>query len=210
MRGLDSAIPTALHALREGLMTDHGGVEAARHGVARSPHWGTVEREFKLQFPGCAAGGRGPVQVHHIFPFHYLMDPGIARPDLELDMRNLIGLTEGPDEDVDGEYHLLLGHRDNFKGGNLDVKVHAAQFRNVPCKLLRLDPGWLAIQSVKALDRMTPEDKAAFASRVNAELPFDPSGSVAKRFGFTLDPSGKVLASASAGAGRMHKPGPWA
>jgi hypothetical protein len=153
---------------------DYGAIEAARHGVVRSSHWETVEKDFKVKHPNCIAGGRGPIQVHHINPFHYVVSLG--RPDLELDHRNLVGLTEGPDEAVDGEYHLLLGHHDNFKLGILSVREDSSnRFHGMSCADIRNDPFWQSIEPLKALDEMTSVEKRAFRTRLDTELPPDHS-----------------------------------
>ena len=167
--------------------TDHGAIVGAEHGQPRSPHWATVEHEFKKANPVCAMGGRGPVQVHHCFPFHYVKDPMIGRPDLELDERNLIGLTEGPNEADDGEYHLLIGHRGNFREGNLNVRQDAKRFYGRSCASLKANPDYQAIVPMKPLTAMSDDEKRALKAQINAELPFDPTGTVANRFGFAYD-----------------------
>lgn len=166
---------------------DHGALTAALYGVARSGHWHTVEEEFREKHPTCAAGGAGPIQVHHVNPFHYVI--ALGRPDLELDERNLIGLTEGPNEAADGEYHLLLGHRGNFQLGSLSVREDAAgRFHGVPCAAIRQDPSWLAIEPIKALDEMDDDEKRAFRDRLDAEFP--PIGMLLQRFGLEIKPYG--------------------
>ncbi len=53
---------------------DHGALEAARHGVARSSRWPRVEKAHLAAHPHCAACNPGTnlsagLQAHHIFPF---------------------------------------------------------------------------------------------------------------------------------------------
>ena len=190
--GLDLA---ALEALMGALRTeatvdeiDPGAIEAARHGVARSPHWPTVEREYKTAHPDCAAGGRGPVQAHHkLVSFHIAVLLG--RPDLELDERNLISLTEGPDEAQDGLYHLLLGHGDDFrKDCNPAVDKDVVTFHGVPCRQIRVDPRWQAHAAAcpPPWDEWTPEMKAARRAVLDAALP--PSLVVLSRFDLIVEP----------------------
>lgn len=166
---------------------DHGAIVGAEHGMPRSNHWSTVEHEFKKLYPDCAMGGKGPIQVHHCWPFHYLLDPMIGRPDLELDDRNLIGLTEGPNEADDGEYHLLIGHRGNFREGNVNVRSDAHRFYRQSCASLKANPDYQAIVPIKPLTAMSDDEKRAFKAQIDADLPFDPNGPVAKRFGFAYD-----------------------
>ena len=60
----------------------HGEVESILTGAGpRSPEWRRVERAHLARQPHCVCckpgtHGRAPLQVHHIFPFHYFC----ARP----------------------------------------------------------------------------------------------------------------------------------
>jgi hypothetical protein len=74
---------------------DHGARVAASFEIECSGHWPEVVRRHLAREPHCVScrpNGRklGPVQVHHIFPFHYCI--ALGRADLELDERNLITL----------------------------------------------------------------------------------------------------------------------
>jgi hypothetical protein len=81
----------------------------------RSGGWGRVEREHLAQYPLCqACRGTARLQVHHVRPFH-------LRPELELDRRNLITLCMGP-----AECHLRIGHGDDWRAYNPDVRKDAA------------------------------------------------------------------------------------
>ena len=64
----------------------------------------------------------GPVQVQHIFPFHYCV--ALGRPDLELDERNLITLC-GKSHDGIGENQFhprsLAQLRHSHAAGQRDV-----------------------------------------------------------------------------------------
>lgn len=169
---------------------DHGAEVAAAHGVARSVHWPTVEREYKKANPVCAAGGRGPIQVHHVHEFHKIVHPKIGRKDLEFDARNFIGLTEGPDEDVDGEYHLVLGHRGNFQHNNDGVRDSVVQFHGQRCADIKKSVEWLAIVPSQKVPEMSDADFEAYRLKLNAELPPDPA--LLARFGFRVDERGFV------------------
>jgi len=84
--------------------------------LARSPKWPEVARAYIAAHPKCAACAETQqLNVHHIYPFHYVVLCG--RPDLELDFRNLVALCHGEER----EYHLLLGHLDDFESFNPDL-----------------------------------------------------------------------------------------
>lgn len=186
LAALGGLLGTAVDALAAAARDDQGALEAAKYGVPRSPHWATVEREFKAAHPGCAAGGRGPIQVHHkLVSFHIAILLG--RPDLELDPRNLIGLTEGPDEEDDGLYHLYLGHGDNFqKDCNPHVEEDVVTFRGIPCSRIKADVGWQAHAAAcpPPWSQWSPEMKAEKFAWLNEHLPPDPA--VLNRFGIKL------------------------
>lgn len=99
---------------------DHGSMVAAAHGVARSPHWPSVERAVRDASPMCA--GCDPdqpeehigLQVHHKYvSFHIAVLLG--RPDLELDPRNLIVFGETEHDKPSPDHHLTLGHLRDFR-----------------------------------------------------------------------------------------------
>jgi hypothetical protein len=81
----------------------------------RSPHWPTVQHHFIKKHPSCAAcGSKEHLNVHHVQPFH-------LHPELELVESNLITLC------MDNDCHLLIGHGDNFKAFNPNVREDAAE-----------------------------------------------------------------------------------
>jgi hypothetical protein len=171
---------------------DHGAEVAAEHGAVRSEHWPVVEREFRKKFPRCAAclpsDPIASVQVHHINPFHYLLDPAIDRPDLELDERNFIGLCEDEAGRPAKDHHIDLGHLGNFKEGNLKVRDDATGiYHGMTHDAVRADPEWHNEERsgrIKALGLMTADEKEAFRVRLWRELP--PDLEVLKRFAITL------------------------
>lgn len=90
----------------------------------RSPQWPGVEHKFRKSSPTCAACGcTTRIQVHHVKPFH-------MHPELELDPSNLISLCMGPNE-----CHLKIGHGDNFKDANPNVREDAAAALADPTRL---------------------------------------------------------------------------
>ena len=96
----------ARHALRD-----------LSHGKKRSSGWPTVRRHFEVANPTCAAcGGTERIQVHHKKPFH-------LRPELELDMNNMISLCMG----IKCHAHILIGHGDDYKKFNPNVESDAAE-----------------------------------------------------------------------------------
>ena len=92
--------------------------------ATRSPLWEGVERDFRSSNATCAAcGSTEHLQVHHVKPFH-------MHPELELDSHNLIPLCMGPNE-----CHLKIGHGDNFRDANPNVREDAAAALADPSKL---------------------------------------------------------------------------
>ena len=88
---------------------------------SRSSHWKVVRDNFVKNNPACAAcGSKTKLQVHHMQPFHLY-------PNLELSHDNLICLCM----DVN-ECHLLIGHGDDYKCYNPNVKEDAARCLSTP------------------------------------------------------------------------------
>lgn len=80
----------------------------------RSSRWPKVEHMHLAMEPACiACGSDVRLQVHHVKPYH-------LQPELELDLSNLVTLCMGPNE-----CHLHVGHGDDFKAFNPDVKIDA-------------------------------------------------------------------------------------
>lgn len=157
-------------------MSDHGLIEARRHGIERSPEWGRIEKEHLAKFPICVAcpSWKEPahVQVHHIFPFHYCI--ALGRHDLELDPRNLITLCEDSPAGVGQDHHLLLGHLDSFASGNPDVE-HAAmrEFHGLPAEKIRKSPVWLekVAKRLRPLDAMSSTERMALRVLMDRAIP---------------------------------------
>jgi len=82
--------------------------------ITRSSHWPTVRKHFLKSNPTCAAcGSNKHLNVHHVMPFH-------DDPAKELDLNNLITLCMD-----EHECHLKLGHGDDFKAYNPDIRTIA-------------------------------------------------------------------------------------
>lgn len=107
---------------------------------ARSPQWPKVRKAWLKANPECrACGSTAKVQVHHIVPFH-------LDESKELDENNFISLCEVPKNmfhrilvalrirkalhpDDQGNHHLNIGHKGNFKGSNPNVINDADEHR---------------------------------------------------------------------------------
>lgn len=152
-------------------MLDHGAAAAAEHGLTRSPHWPHVRAEQIKRQPVCQASGLTAAdgaqnEAHHIFPFHLCVLLG--RPDLELDLRNLITLARAP---VDP--HLLLGHLDDFRSSNLDVVADCVRWHGKSDAEIKADPLWQG----KHAGRMKPwaewndQEKLDFRAHLDKTFP---------------------------------------
>jgi hypothetical protein len=156
------------------LVVDHGHEEAIRTiGQGRSSRWPAVEKAFRKIHPQCVAclvKSVKHVQIHHRFPFHYCI--ALGRPDLELDMRNLITLCEWPSH-PSPDHHLLIGHLNSFRSSDLDIGNDALVFRGMSMAEIKKDPRWIkkVAERLKPLDQMTAKDKAAFTKRMNETFP---------------------------------------
>lgn len=94
---------------------DAGEVAAGRK---RSPKWPAVRIAYLRENAACeVTGDTTDVDVHHIIPFN-------VRPDLELDPRNLIALSNKPIT-----AHFLFGHLLDWKSNNPAVREDAAIWR---------------------------------------------------------------------------------
>jgi hypothetical protein len=152
---------------------DHGDAEARRTiGRGCSPEWPKVEKAFRAIHPQCVAcivKSVAHVQIHHRFPFHYCI--ALGRPDLELDVRNLITLCEW--KTPAPNHHELVGHLADWQSSNLNVASDALVFRGMSAAEIRKDPRWIkkVATRLKPLDQMTAADKKAFTKDMNATFP---------------------------------------
>lgn len=84
----------------------------------RSPKWSTFRKNVLGKRPKCAACGRTEfVELHHIQPYH-------LRPELELDITNVVPLCEG----IGAGCHLLLGHLGDYRSWNPDIATWLPAF----------------------------------------------------------------------------------
>lgn len=90
----------------------------------RSTKWPTFRKNF-LKGKSCAVcGGTKKLEAHHIIPFH-------INPSLELDETNLIALCEG---NKNINCHLVIGHKQNFKKFNANVKKDSKRLKKLLTK----------------------------------------------------------------------------
>lgn len=156
---------------------DHDAEEASRLNIKRSPEWPKVEKEHLAKQPRCVCCKPGSnlkagLQVHHKFPFHYCI--ALGRPDLELDLRNLITLCEDESGRPGQDHHLLVGHLDDFKSSNLEVAHDAhVTFLGMTAAEIRGDKRWQAKvkKRLAPLDQMTPSEKEQFTHLMNSTFP---------------------------------------
>ena len=88
-------------------------------GVPRSPKWPTIRNDFLILHDKCEVCGKKgsllkPLEIHHCIPFS-------QDKSKELDFENLITLCRRD--------HLLIGHLDNWKSFNKDVKIDSNRWR---------------------------------------------------------------------------------
>lgn len=158
-------------------MIDHGLTVASEHGIARSPEWSKVQKEKLAQTPFCAACGSEVtnvgLQAHHIFPFHYCI--ALGRPDLELNLNNLIVLCETEKDKPSENHHLLIGHFGDFKEGNLNVEEDAKKtYFNMKLQEIKESIQWqsdVKTKKLKALELMTDGDKKELRSEMDRKFP---------------------------------------
>ena len=105
--------------------------------LVRSSAWPDVAKSFRTANPFCAAcGDAEELNVHHKFPFHYVVL--CERPDLELDPRNLITLCIHHEN----EHHVLLGHLDDYESYNPDVLAFVKNYSGLTSQQIRADQLW--------------------------------------------------------------------
>jgi hypothetical protein len=143
----------------------------AKLGVERSSKWDEVEKAFRARNPRCVACGEGEqLNVHHMYPFHYVVLCG--RPDLELDPRNLLTLCTREDR----EHHLLLGHLDDYESYNPQVEEFVQTYKGKAAAEIRNGAAWQKAHDSKPkhVDQMSQQEKDAFKTMLNGKFPPDP------------------------------------
>ena len=95
--------------------------EDRNFGAKRSPKWREVRKQFLEDNPYCAVcGGKKKNEIHHKELFN-------LRPDLELELTNLINLCERKKYGVN--CHLFVGHLGNYRSANPNVVEDAEIWR---------------------------------------------------------------------------------
>lgn len=149
-------------------MKDHGSLVAADHGLKRSPLWTKVRRDhLKKQEKCIVCGLLKPLNVHHKYPFHFVVLLG--RPDLELDERNLFTL----DVDVTEDHHVLVGHLGDYQSYNPWLEETAALCRNLLGSQIRAMVKFqeMVRKRPPRFDKMSRLDKDALRDELDRLMP---------------------------------------
>ena len=97
------------------------GIKKILTAIQRSFKWRSTRTMHLEANPTCAAcGGTKKLEVHHVVPFH-------TRPELELDLGNLITLCESKNNGVN--CHLFFGHAGSYKSFNPAVREDAQTWK---------------------------------------------------------------------------------
>ena len=141
----------------------------------RSPEWPAFAKAQIVAHPECAACGplwkpSTMVQVHHIFPVHFLR--ALSRNDLELDPRNCIvpctNLAAFPGQD----HHLLVGHLDDFEAANPATRSDAALYRGMTAAQIRASATWRSsVLRLPTLEHMSFAQKHALRALMDKVMP---------------------------------------
>jgi hypothetical protein len=140
--------------------------------LKRSPHWPKARKAFLALHPKCyACGSTGSPNVHHMYPFHFVVLCG--RPDLELDPRNYITLCTLKDN----EHHVLLGHLDDYESYNPDVKTFVKTYHGKDSAFIRQDAKFLNAKAHKPihLELMSKAVKSAFKTMLDKKFKPNPT-----------------------------------
>ena len=147
------------------------------HVVPRSPQWARVAQAHLATEPNCVCCSSQwkqgtAVQVHHIFPVHFIRACG--REDLELDPRNLVtlccSLPGRPSED----HHLLVGHLGDFELANPASRTDADhRYRGMGAKAIKASPSWHdeIERHLPVLPAMTEADRKALRALMDRVMP---------------------------------------
>ncbi len=143
----------------------------------RSPLWDEVEKKHLKKQPYCVACGKDVkyikgLQVHHIIPFHIVIELG--RHDLELDERNLMTLCENEDGIKTQNHHLLIGHLDDWQSFNYVAKQDSiSTFHSMPGSQIKADPNWKKETTAKPkhIDKMSVKEKDELRKYINKRFP---------------------------------------
>ena len=167
---------------------DNGALVAKEHGIARSPHWPTVEKEFKKKNPDCLYCGEESgklygIQVHHINAFHVVV--GLGRPDLELDERNLVSLDETEAGRPAPDHHIVAGHNGSFQKNNPHVLEDVSLWKGKDKKFIESTQKWQEeASSQKPFSQWSLEEKKAYRKMLDEKLP--PNTELLKKYNLTI------------------------
>lgn len=153
---------------------DQGAAVAAEFGLKRSEHWPSLEKWMKKYFGNaCQICGNGPIQVHHIMPFHDCVLAG--RPELELTFENLAALCETEKGKPTEDHHLIAGHLEDFKSYDKDLKTMIPQWKGLPGSAVKEMDAWKALAAAKPLTypKMGAPDQTSFKANLDVILPKD-------------------------------------
>ncbi len=144
--------------------------------VPRSPEWPRIARAHLLAAPECVCCGplwraTTPVQVHHIFPVHFVRACG--RPDLELDARNLVTLCTHLVALPGQDHHLLVGHLDDFESANPASRADAERYRGQTAQQIRASAQWRSAVAGRTppLGSLTMAQRMALRTLMDRAIP---------------------------------------
>ena len=153
---------------------DHGAAVAAEHGLKRSEHWPSLEKWMKKYFGNaCQICGKGPVQIHHAYPFHDAILSG--RPELELTFENLTSLCETEKGKPTQDDHLIVGHLENFRSFNKELLVMIPKWKGLPSNAIKEMDDWKTLAGSKPLSypQMGTSDQESFKETLDSIFPKD-------------------------------------
>ena len=151
-------------------MPDHGALAALEHGHKRSPLWPKRQKLHLAKQPVCIVCGLDhPLNVHHKYPFHFVV--ALGRPDLELDERNLFTMDVLPSE----EHHILIGHLGDYQSFNPNLEEMAAACRHLLASQIRCMPSFIEAEKnrPKRLDKMSRREKDALRDELDRLFPLE-------------------------------------
>lgn len=162
-----------------GQQTAHEATYSQDPEMNRSTHWPHVRDQFLTSWlalhPEAKAIEGAAWEVHHKIPFH--LGVLLGRGYIELDPRNLIVVMREP---ID--YHLLVGHLDDFKSWNIEVvkelalyggKLYGGTSDGWPEVEIRSNEAWQGkhLHRPRPWKEMTDLDKNAVRTLIDQRLP---------------------------------------
>ena len=148
--------------------------------VPRSPQWPAFARAQLAAHPECAACGplwkpSTMVQVHHIYPVHFLR--ALGRNDLELDSCNTIVLCTNLAAFPGQDHHLLLGHLDDFEAANPATRADVERYRGQTAVQIRFSASWRSsvLRRLPTLEEMSFAQKHALRALMDKVMPLTSS-----------------------------------